>query len=108
MEHKMNVQGKPGSETLSPAGPQGTERTRQPAGEEWRAEFPYPWSEDEVVTRRDTLRFLQAGYGALFLSLNWRCRMGSFTPSRWCRDEGERRNWRHEAASRPTSPERQP
>ena len=37
-------------------------------GEEWREEFPYPWSEDEIVTRRDTLRFLLAGSGALFLA----------------------------------------
>ncbi len=36
--------------------------------EEWREEFPYPWSEDEIVTRRDTLRFLLAGSGALFLA----------------------------------------
>lgn len=34
--------------------------------EEWRKEFPYPWNEDEIVTRRDTLRFLLAGSGALF------------------------------------------
>jgi Rieske Fe-S protein len=36
--------------------------------EEWREEFPYPWDEDEVVTRRDTLRFLLAGSGALLLA----------------------------------------
>lgn len=36
--------------------------------EAWRQEFPYPWSEDEVVTRRDTLRFLLAGSGALTLA----------------------------------------
>src|SRR5512135_3733317 len=47
---------------------QGTEGPRQPAQEEWRTEFPYPWSEDEVVTRRDTLRFLLGGSGALFLA----------------------------------------
>jgi Rieske Fe-S protein len=40
------------------------ERTR----EEWREEFPYPWDEDEIITRRDTLRFLLAGSGALFLA----------------------------------------
>ncbi|QBD78999.1 ubiquinol-cytochrome c reductase iron-sulfur subunit [Ktedonosporobacter rubrisoli] len=34
--------------------------------EEWREEFPYPWDEDEIVTRRDTLRFLLGGSGALF------------------------------------------
>src|SRR5579885_2703228 len=36
--------------------------------EAWRKEFPYPWSEDEVVTRRDTLRFLLAGSGVLLLA----------------------------------------
>jgi Rieske Fe-S protein len=36
--------------------------------EEWRKEFPYPWNEDEIITRRDTLRFLAAGSGALFLA----------------------------------------
>ncbi len=36
--------------------------------EEWREEFPYPWDEDEIVTRRDTLRFLLAGSGALCLT----------------------------------------
>ncbi len=41
---------------------------RERKDEEWRAEFPYPWDEDEVVTRRDTLRFLVAGSGALFLA----------------------------------------
>jgi nitrite reductase/ring-hydroxylating ferredoxin subunit len=35
---------------------------------EWKREFPYPWDEDEIVTRRDTLRFLLAGSGALFLA----------------------------------------
>jgi Rieske Fe-S protein len=68
MEQEMSAQEKPGSEALSPAGTQGTEEPRQPAQEEWRAEFPYPWSEDEVVTRRDTLLFLLAGSGALFLA----------------------------------------
>lgn len=34
----------------------------------WRKEFPYPWDEDEVVTRRDTLRFLLAGSGSLFIA----------------------------------------
>jgi Rieske Fe-S protein len=36
--------------------------------EEWRREFPYPWNEDEVVTRRNILRFLLAGSGTLFLA----------------------------------------
>ncbi len=38
------------------------------AHEEWREEFPYPWDEDAIITRRDTLRFLLAGSGALFLA----------------------------------------
>jgi Rieske Fe-S protein len=49
-----------------------TESTSRPVnesrGEEWREEFPYPWDEDEVITRRDTLRFLLGGSGALFLA----------------------------------------
>ena len=36
--------------------------------EEWRQEFPYRHDEDEFVTRRDLLRFLVAGSGALFLA----------------------------------------
>lgn len=36
--------------------------------QQWREEFPYPWDEDEIVTRRDTLRFLVAGSCALFLA----------------------------------------
>jgi Rieske Fe-S protein len=36
--------------------------------EEWREEFPYPWEKDDIITRRDTLRFLLAGSGALFLA----------------------------------------
>ncbi|SRR5579884_2184728 len=68
MEHKLHAQEKPGGDTLSPASAQGTGRPRQLVQEEWRAEFPYSWGEDEVVTRRDTLRFLLAGAGALFLA----------------------------------------
>ena len=44
----------------------GSARAHQ--GEEWRKEFPYRWDEDEIVTRRDTLRFLVAGTGALFVA----------------------------------------
>lgn len=41
----------------------------QGSGEEqWRSEFPYRWREDDLVTRRDTLRFLVAGAGALFVA----------------------------------------
>ncbi|MGB8347437.1 MAG: Rieske 2Fe-2S domain-containing protein [Ktedonobacteraceae bacterium] len=36
--------------------------------EGWRLEFPYLWDEDEVVTRRDTLRFLLGTAGALFVA----------------------------------------
>jgi Rieske Fe-S protein len=58
------------STTLSPV-PQetkGAAAQRKDSREEWRKEFPYPWDEDEIVTRRDTLRFLLAGSGALFLA----------------------------------------
>lgn len=34
--------------------------------QQWREEFPYQWAEDDVVTRRDTLRFLVLGSGGLF------------------------------------------
>lgn len=36
--------------------------------QQWRDEFPYQWREDDLVTRRDTLRFLVSGTGALFLA----------------------------------------
>ena len=42
----------------------GLRRARQ----QWQEEFPYHWSADDLVTRRDTLRFLVAGSGALFLA----------------------------------------
>ncbi len=53
-------------ETQKPAGEAALDSIN--ANEEWRAEFPYPWDEDEIMTRRDTLRFLLAGSGALFLA----------------------------------------
>jgi Rieske Fe-S protein len=55
------------SEEEQPAVPPGSHKgsTQQ---EVWREEFPYPWEEDGIVTRRDTLRFLLAGSGALFLA----------------------------------------
>ncbi len=60
--------------TVSPPGQErpkdavtGAVAPQQRSGEEWRQEFPYPWDEDDIVTRRDTLRFLVAGTGALFL-----------------------------------------
>ena len=40
----------------------------RPPRPEWREEFPYHWSADDLVTRRDTLRFLVAGSGALLLA----------------------------------------
>lgn len=36
--------------------------------QQWRDEFPYHWNADDLVTRRDTLRFLVAGTGALFIA----------------------------------------
>jgi Rieske Fe-S protein len=38
------------------------------SGQQWREEFPYRWRADDLVTRRDTLRFLVAGSGALFVA----------------------------------------
>ncbi len=68
MRQEINRQEQLDREARSLSGAQETVLPRQPAREEWREEFPYPWSEDEVVTRRDTLRFLVAGSGALFLA----------------------------------------
>jgi nitrite reductase/ring-hydroxylating ferredoxin subunit len=50
-------------ETATPRLP-GLRRVRQ----QWQEEFPYHWSADDLMTRRDTLRFLVAGSGALFLA----------------------------------------
>jgi nitrite reductase/ring-hydroxylating ferredoxin subunit len=36
--------------------------------QQWREEFPYHWNADDFVTRRDTLRFLVAGSGALLVA----------------------------------------
>ncbi|MBX5459031.1 MAG: Rieske 2Fe-2S domain-containing protein [Thermogemmatispora sp.] len=47
---------------------QGPAARRADPEASWREEFPYVWSEDEVVTRRDTLFFLLAGSGALCLA----------------------------------------
>jgi Rieske Fe-S protein len=51
--------------------------TRESSNEEWRKEFPYPWDEDEIVTRRDTLRFLLAGSGTLFVATGALAILGS-------------------------------
>jgi nitrite reductase/ring-hydroxylating ferredoxin subunit len=34
--------------------------------EQWRAEFPYHWDEDDTITRRELLRFTVYTSGALF------------------------------------------
>ncbi len=39
-----------------------------PIRPQWQEEFPYHWSADDLVTRRDTLRFLVSGSGALALA----------------------------------------
>ena len=41
---------------------------RRQIRQQWQKEFPYHWSADDLVTRRDTLRFLVSGTGALFLA----------------------------------------
>lgn len=41
---------------------------RRRVRQQWQEEFPYHWNADDLVTRRDTLRFLVAGSGALFLA----------------------------------------
>ena len=68
MEQKMNAQEQPEHELYLPSTVAGNGRLHPSAQEEWHEEFPYPWNEDEIVTRRDTLRFLMAGSGALFLA----------------------------------------
>jgi Rieske Fe-S protein len=68
MEQPMNPHQKVEHEVRTPVDNSKTVPTRPAVLKEWRAEFPYPWSEDEIVTRRDTLRFLLAGSGALFLA----------------------------------------
>lgn len=63
--HDQGVTDVPDASTESES---GKARKARKSKEEWRQEFPYPWDEDEIVTRRDTLRFLLAGSGALFLA----------------------------------------
>jgi nitrite reductase/ring-hydroxylating ferredoxin subunit len=46
-------------------------------GQQWREEFPYHWRADDLVTRRDTLRFLVAGSGALFIATTALAAVGS-------------------------------
>ena len=75
MTQDVNSQGKDQQPAISPSAPEPTPESsdsstaqREGTDEEWRSEFPYPWDEDEVVTCRDTLRFLLGGSGALFLA----------------------------------------
>jgi len=58
----------PQAESEFASHPTNRSTPRESRDEEWRNEFPYLWDEDEIVTRRDTLRFLLAGSGALFLA----------------------------------------
>lgn len=55
--------------------------TRRSKEQQWRAEFPYHWREDDLVTRRDTLRFLAAGSGALFVASGILAIASNFHPS---------------------------
>jgi len=48
-------------------------------GEQWREEFPYHWNADDLVTRRDTIRFLVAGSGALFVATSALAIVGELT-----------------------------
>lgn len=50
-------------------------------GQQWREEFPYHWRADDLVTRRDTLRFLVAGSGALFVATSALAAIGSLRTS---------------------------
>lgn len=50
-------------------------------GQQWREEFPYFWRADDLVTRRDTLRFLVAGSGALFVATSALAAVGSLRSS---------------------------
>lgn len=45
--------------------------------QQWREEFPYHWNADDFVTRRDTLGFLVAGTGALFVATSALAAVGS-------------------------------
>ncbi len=56
------------NDDMRPDGAVSPEPARRREDEQWREEFPYPWREDDLVTRRDTLRFLVGGTGALFLA----------------------------------------
>jgi Rieske Fe-S protein len=68
MEQQISAQRQPERQPGESSPKAESKQPHPSTQEEWRKEFPYPWSEDEVVTRRDTLRFLLAGSGALFLA----------------------------------------
>lgn len=54
---------------------------RRSKQQQWREEFPYHWRADDLVTRRDTLRFLVAGSGALFVASGILSLVGSIRSS---------------------------
>ncbi len=56
------------SPSKQPVGSLSERFLRDRPRQQWREEFPYHWGADDLVTRRDTLRFLLAGSGALFLT----------------------------------------
>jgi nitrite reductase/ring-hydroxylating ferredoxin subunit len=62
-----DTQPEPGNEPVQPPPHEDTASSTN-TSDEWRAEFPYRQDEDELMTRRDILRFLVAGSGALFLA----------------------------------------
>lgn len=73
--HHMETDDGPDTTDSTRASDEGAPRTlsrllmtRRQVRQQWQEEFPYHWSADDLVTRRDTLRFLVAGSGALFLA----------------------------------------
>jgi Rieske Fe-S protein len=54
---------------------------RRSKRQQWREEFPYHWNADDLVTRRDTLRFLVGGTGALFVATAALGAVGNLKPS---------------------------
>ncbi|WIG59390.1 MAG: hypothetical protein OJF49_002137 [Ktedonobacterales bacterium] len=60
--------------------PAGAAESQPPQHQEWREEFPYHWRADDLVTRRDTLRFLVAGSGALFIATAGLALVGAVRP----------------------------
>lgn len=58
----------PTEQTAEPSIPHLDGHNNRSGSEEWRQEFSYRQEEDEFVTRRDLLRFLVAGSGAIFLA----------------------------------------